>query len=150
MCYSDQLRIFYTHVGGTADRYDGNRVYTITNQIDCTGNEYQLRDCLSDGFQFRKQTNIATVTCRESVFSIQSVFLSVITDCTNEAMRLVSGPSNREGRVEVCVDGRWGTVCGEGWGDTEAGLVCASLGFPREGKLTRTITHTYCTYGTEN
>ena len=45
-------------------------------------------------------------------------------------MRLVSGLSNREGRVEVCVDGRWGTVCGEGWGDTEAGLVCARLGFP--------------------
>ena len=45
-------------------------------------------------------------------------------------MRLVSGPSYKEGRVEVCVDGRWGTVCGEGWGDTEAGLVCARLGFP--------------------
>ena len=41
----------------------------------------------------------------------------------------------REGRVEVCVDGRWGTVCGEGWGDTEAGLVCARLGFPAEGKF---------------
>ena len=41
----------------------------------------------------------------------------------------------REGRVEVCVDGRWGTVCGEGWGNTEAGLVCARLGFPAEGKF---------------
>ena len=51
-------------------------------------------------------------------------------------MRLVGGPSNREGRVEVCVDGRWGTVCGEGWGDTEAGLVCARLGFPTHGGFT--------------
>ena len=42
----------------------------------------------------------------------------------------MGGSTNREGRVEVCVDGRWGTVCGEGWGDTEAGLVCARLGFP--------------------
>ena len=45
-------------------------------------------------------------------------------------MRLVGGPTNGKGRVEVCVDGHWGTVCGEGWGDTEAGLVCVRLGFP--------------------
>ena len=42
----------------------------------------------------------------------------------------------REGRVEVCVDGRWGTVCGEGWGDTEAGLVCARLGLLEHGGIT--------------
>ena len=46
----------------------------------------------------------------------------------------MNGSTNREGRVEVCVDGRWGTVCGEGWGDTEAGLVCARLGFPGQGE----------------
>ena len=50
-------------------------------------------------------------------------------------MRLVDGFTYREGRVEVCVDGRWGTVCGEGWGDTEAGLVCARLGFPGQGEF---------------
>ena len=44
----------------------------------------------------------------------------------------MGGSTNREGRVEVCVDGQRGTVCGEGWGDTEAGLVCARLGFPRQ------------------
>ena len=50
-------------------------------------------------------------------------------DCTDDDIRLVNGFTYREGRVEVCVDGRWGTVCGEGWGDTEAGLVCARLEF---------------------
>ena len=58
-------------------------------------------------------------------------------DCTNGEMRLVDGSVYREGRVEVCVDGRWGTVCGEGWGDTEAGLVCARLGFPGQSNLQR-------------
>ena len=47
----------------------------------------------------------------------------------------MDGSMYREGRVEVCVDGRWGTVCGERWGDTEAGLVCVRLGFPAEGKF---------------
>ena len=45
---------------------------------------------------------------------------------------LKDGSTGKEGRVEVCMDGRWGTVCGEGWGDTEAGLVCAILGLPAD------------------
>ena len=30
--------------------------------------------------------------------------------CTNGEIRLEGGPDNNEGRVEVCVNGRWGTV----------------------------------------
>ncbi len=35
--------------------------------------------------------------------------------------------------MEVCVGGRWGTVCSEGWTNEDAGHVCAHLGYPREG-----------------
>ena len=31
-------------------------------------------------------------------------------DCTDETQRLEGGSTDREGRVEVCVDGCWGTV----------------------------------------
>ena len=45
-------------------------------------------------------------------------------------MRLVGGSTNREGRVEVCVDGRWGTVCSQPeWTAMQAGYVCSQLGF---------------------
>ena len=46
----------------------------------------------------------------------------------------MDGANYREGRVEVCVDGRWGTVCGEDWTEEEARLVCGRLGFSEKGK----------------
>ncbi len=34
-----------------------------------------------------------------------------------------------EGRVEVCDNGDWGTICDNGWGTRDVNAVCAQLGF---------------------
>ena len=50
-------------------------------------------------------------------------------------MRLADGIIDNEGRVEVCVNGVWGTVCDQGWDKTDAHVVCKQLGHPELGKL---------------
>ena len=48
------------------------------------------------------------------------------------AIRLAGfGSNSSQGRVEVCLNNQWGTVCDDFWGATDAGVACGQLGFSR-------------------
>ena len=56
------------------------------------------------------------------------------TLCQEGAVRLVNGLNKSSGRVEVCVDNSWGTVCDDGFDNVDASIICKQLNFSSIGE----------------
>ena len=52
--------------------------------------------------------------------------------CSDGDLKLV-GDSEREGRLEVCFNQRWGTVNGDGWSSIDTEVACRQLGYSTSG-----------------
>ena len=59
--------------------------------------------------------------------------LTTNVNCTDGELRLSGGTTSREGRVEMCYERQWGTVCDNSWGVADAKVACRQLGFSSYG-----------------
>ena len=59
--------------------------------------------------------------------------------CDNGDIRLIGGSNELEGRVEVCTNFSWGTVCDDFWGTPDATVVCRQLGFSDMGAIATSL-----------
>ena len=54
----------------------------------------------------------------------------MLTDlCNNGDIRLMGGSNMYEGRVELCWNETWGTICDGFWSTNDANVACRQLGF---------------------
>ena len=47
----------------------------------------------------------------------------------------MDGNGPNVGRLEICINGDWGTVCDDMWSHTHAQVVCRQLGYSTDGNL---------------
>ena len=56
--------------------------------------------------------------------------------CQYGDIRLIvpAGLRNNSGRVEVCLNEQWGSVCDNNWDQSDANVACRQLGFSRHSE----------------
>ena len=60
---------------------------------------------------------------------IDDILNPLFSTLTDDAVRLIDGSNEIEGRLEIYHKGEWGTVCNDDFNVTDSNVVCRQLGF---------------------
>ena len=73
-----------------------------------------------------------------NIFPILNADVSTsVGSCDEGDIRLVGGANVTIGRIEVCINNAWGTVCNNRFGTNEALVICRQLGYSDTSKYSQ-------------
>ncbi|XP_036093051.1 scavenger receptor cysteine-rich type 1 protein M130 isoform X2 [Rousettus aegyptiacus] len=87
------------------------------DDLVCNGNESALWNCKHEGWGKHNCDHAEDVGV-------------ICLDGADLSLRLADGVNECSGRLEVKFQGKWGTVCDDGWDTNDAAVVCKQLGCP--------------------
>lgn len=109
--------------------YGVSSLDTVLSNVACTGDESALLRCTATPSACSSRQTDAGVVCYAT--STEN------GNCSDGDIRLVNGTTVTplEGRVEICINNAWGTVCDRTFSEDEANVICNQTGYRYNGKM---------------
>lgn len=66
----------------------------------------------------------------------------IISDCTDGEFQIIpyDNYNQQMGRIEICANNTWGTVCSDFFDDIDSKVACVQLGYSHLGNNNNTLT----------
>ncbi|CAI8040135.1 Deleted in malignant brain tumors 1 protein [Geodia barretti] len=115
------------------ERFGTSDKDAVIGKVHCIGTESRLLECSHSSIGFHY--------CSPYYFDYDELDIVIscydeVRGCEDGEVRLDGGFTSSTGRMEVCMDRRWGGVCSDGFNVKDARVVCSELDFnPGDGAI---------------
>ena len=99
--------------------YGNSPLPVVLSDVACSAEQNTLLECAASSSACLPQAAGAGVVCQAS--------FTRSANCSDGDIRLMNGSTVLEGRVEICINNAWGTVCDRTFSEDEANVICGQV-----------------------